>query len=68
VTGYEILRGLSQNTLTQIATVPGRTATSYGDTSVGGFSTTYWYEVVAVAGGSSAASAAASATTPALCL
>jgi hypothetical protein len=67
VSGYEILRGPNQNSLSPLASVNGRTTVTYTDTTVSGIGTTYWYEVEAVAGGSTAASAAASGKTT-LCL
>jgi hypothetical protein len=70
VTGYDILRGTSKNSVTTVVgTVSGRATVKYSDTSVSGLGATYWYEVEAIAGSSSATSSpAVSATTPTLCL
>ena len=67
VTSYVILRGTTAGGLSSVTSV-SPTTTSYTDSSVTGFSTTYWYEVEAVAPGGTADSNEVSSTTPALCL
>jgi hypothetical protein len=68
VTGYVILRGRTNDALSPVGSVSGRSTTFYTDTAVSGLGTTYWYEVEAVAGGATAVSSAAWATTPSLCV
>jgi hypothetical protein len=68
VTGYVILRGTDEDTLSPVGSVSGRTTTEFTDMSVSGFGTTYWYKVEAVAGRSTALSTSTSATTPSLCV
>jgi hypothetical protein len=69
VTGYRILRSTSATSgFVAIATVAGRTTSSYEDTTASGLGTKYWYEIEADASGATATSTSASATTPPLCL
>jgi len=68
VTGYTILRGFSPDALSAIATVSGRTVTSYTDTGATVLGATYWYAVEALAPNGVATSGAVSATTPSLCV
>ena len=67
VTSYVILRGTTAGGLSSLTSVSSGT-TSYTDTSVTGFSTTYWYEVEAVGPGGTADSNEISSATPPLCL
>jgi putative nucleotidyltransferase with HDIG domain len=67
VTGYQILRS-SGGAFSEIATVNGRTTTSYVDRSGLGLDNTFSYEIVSVAPTGNATSAPASATTPKFCL
>ncbi len=67
VTSYVILRGSTAGGLSALTSVSSGT-TSYTDTSVTGFSTTYWYEVEAVGPGGTADSNEISSTTPPLCV
>jgi hypothetical protein len=67
VTGYEILRSAGGG-YSEVASVSGRTTTSYTDRSVLGLGSTYSYEIVAVGPSGTATSTSASAETPAICL
>ncbi len=66
-TGYQVFRKTDGGSYGQIATVSGRTASGYLDTTVS-IATTYTYYVRAYVGAWTADSATAAVTTVALCL
>jgi hypothetical protein len=67
VTSYTILRKQGSGSYVAIKEVPAST-TSYSDTSVSGFGTTYTYEIQANAPGGTATSVPVTVTTPVICL